>query len=222
MHHFDPQLCPILTSISSTFNHAWPFINERVRYPAKFIKLPGTLMTPDHQKTRPRLIIIIRYIFKQCQAFFTPNFSSGTFFKQSQVFFTPNFLLSNQIITDFNQSQVLYVCRGHCSGPQCDFSKSLKTWHSTVWLDDGSKPSSEALEADLTHPFQSQVVASAPKALEKLDQKRETLNKLKGIPLIYNLKVCQKSWIVILSRLQCNFLLKRANVTESCCDFSTI
>ena len=22
--------------------------------------------------------------------------------------------------------QVLYVCRGHCSGPQCDFSKSLK------------------------------------------------------------------------------------------------
>ena len=26
--------------------------------------------------------------------------------------------------------QVLYVCRGHCSGPQCDFSQSLKQWHS--------------------------------------------------------------------------------------------
>lgn len=65
--------------------------------------------------------------------------------------------------------QVLYVCRGHCSGPQCDFSKSLKQWHSTVWLNDGSAS------------FQSQVVASAPKALEKLDQKRETLRSLKGV-----------------------------------------
>ena len=68
--------------------------------------------------------------------------------------------------------QVLYVCRGHCSGPQCDFSQSLKQWHSTVWLNDNDNRSS---------PFGSQVMASAPKALEKLDQKRETLKDLKNV-----------------------------------------
>ena len=76
--------------------------------------------------------------------------------------------------------QVLYVCRGHCSGPECDFSQSLKEWHSSVWLDqDKDRP-------QLGHHtqqggFQSQVVASAPKAFEKLDQKRQTLHKLKGV-----------------------------------------
>jgi hypothetical protein len=69
--------------------------------------------------------------------------------------------------------QVLYVCRGHCSGPQCDFRHSLKQWHSTVWLGDGSGPEPGG--------FQSQVVASAPQALEKLDQKRQTLHQLKGV-----------------------------------------
>ncbi len=75
--------------------------------------------------------------------------------------------------------QVLYVCRGHCSGPQCDFSKSLKQWHSTVWLEDGGGHSS-ATKSEVV-PFQSQVVASAPKALEKLDQKRENLRNLKSV-----------------------------------------
>lgn len=70
------------------------------------------------------------------------------------------------------------MCRGHCSGPQCDFSKSLKQWHSTVWLNDGSVAASAS--SDIV-PFQSQVVASAPKALEKLDQKRETLRGLKSV-----------------------------------------
>ena len=68
----------------------------------------------------------------------------------------------------------MYVCRGHCSGPQCDFSKSLKQWEETVWLD-GEQPKSDIV------PFQSQVMDSAPKALEKLDQKRETLNRLKSV-----------------------------------------
>ena len=83
--------------------------------------------------------------------------------------------------------QVLYVCRGHCSGPQCDFSKSLKQWEETVWLDDGSgggtgkKVNSAGSGQGDVVPFQSQVMASAPKALEKLDQKRETLNKLKSV-----------------------------------------
>ena len=57
-------------------------------------------------------------------------------------------------------------------GPQCDFSQSLKQWHSTVWLNDKDNRSS---------PFGSQVMASAPKALEKLDQKRETLKDLKNV-----------------------------------------
>ena len=73
--------------------------------------------------------------------------------------------------------QVLYVCRGHCSGPECDFSQSLKEWHSSVWLDQDK-------DRQLGHQqggFQSQVVASAPKAFEKLDQKRQTLHKLKGV-----------------------------------------
>ena len=71
--------------------------------------------------------------------------------------------------------QVLYVCRGHCSGPQCDFTQSLKQWHSTVWL------GSERGNPDGVPGFQSQVMASAPKALEKLDQKRQTLHQLKEV-----------------------------------------
>ncbi len=81
--------------------------------------------------------------------------------------------------------QVLYVCRGHCSGPECDFTQSLKQWHSTVWL--GSEhPQAITQEGGAGAPgtvpgFQSQVVASAPKALEKLDQKRQTLHQLKEV-----------------------------------------
>ena len=85
--------------------------------------------------------------------------------------------------------QVLYVCRGHCSGPQCDFSKSLRQWHSTIWLNDGSLAKQvehqQVVNAGQAEPptisFQSQVVASAPKALEKLDQKRQTLHKLRNV-----------------------------------------
>merc|ERR1712129_539711 len=53
----------------------------------------------------------------------------------------------------------------------CDFSKSLKQWEETVWLD-GDQPKSDIV------PFQSQVMASAPKALEKLDQKRDKLKSV--------------------------------------------
>ena len=74
--------------------------------------------------------------------------------------------------------QVLYVCRGHCSGPQCDFSQSLKQWHSSVWLD--GEQNKQLTPADIDG-FHSQVVASAPKAFEKLDQKKQTLLQLKGV-----------------------------------------
>ena len=77
--------------------------------------------------------------------------------------------------TPHHHHQVLYVCRGHCSGPKCDFSQSLKEWHSTVWLDKDNH------KLENSSPFGSQVMASAPKALEKLDQKRETLKNLKNV-----------------------------------------
>ena len=81
----------------------------------------------------------------------------------------------NPEATPHHHHQVLYVCRGHCSGPQCDFSQSLKQWHSTVWLDKDNQVEHSG------SPFGSQVMASAPKALEKLDQKRETLKNLKNV-----------------------------------------
>ena len=47
--------------------------------------------------------------------------------------------------------------------------------HLSVWLN-GDEKAIENLGG-----FQSQVVASAPKAFEKLDQKRQTLHQLKGV-----------------------------------------
>ena len=76
--------------------------------------------------------------------------------------------------------QVVYVCRGHCSGPQCDLSQmqGVKQWHSSVWLD--GEQNKQLTPADIDG-FHSQVVASAPKAFEKLDQKKQTLLQLKGV-----------------------------------------
>ena len=31
--------------------------------------------------------------------------------------------------------QVMYVCHGQCTGPQCDFSRRSKQWHSMTYLD---------------------------------------------------------------------------------------
>ena len=94
--------------------------------------------------------------------------------QQSGYQFNPD---KNPDATPHHHHQVLYVCRGHCSGPKCDFSQSLKEWHSTIWLDKDN----HKLEGDSSSPFGSQVMASAPKALEKLDQKRETLKNLKNV-----------------------------------------
>ena len=49
-----------------------------------------------------------------------------------------------------------------------------------MWVNDGGNRLVEKT-AETPGVFQSEVVASAPKALEKLDQKRQSLNKLKDV-----------------------------------------
>ena len=69
--------------------------------------------------------------------------------------------------------QVMYVCHGHCTGPQCDFSQSSRQWQSMVYLD----PSQQGVDGG----FRSEVVEMAPFALQKLDKKRASLSQMREI-----------------------------------------
>ena len=35
---------------------------------------------------------------------------------------------------------MLYVCHGHCSGPECEFTQSIRHWQSMVMLQSGQVP----------------------------------------------------------------------------------
>ena len=75
--------------------------------------------------------------------------------------------------------QVMYVCHGQCTGPQCDFSRRSKQWHSMTYLDGG-----DPLAAPPPPPevgFRSEVVEMTPIALRKLDQKKESLSRMKQV-----------------------------------------
>ncbi len=64
--------------------------------------------------------------------------------------------------------QVVYVCHGHCSGPECEFTQSIRHWQSMVRLGDGQC-------------FRSEVVEQAPLSLVKLEEKRRSLDKMKSV-----------------------------------------
>ncbi len=64
--------------------------------------------------------------------------------------------------------QVLYVCHGHCSGPECEFTQSIRHWQSLVRLGDGQC-------------FRSEVVEKAPLSLVKLEEKRQSLGRMKEV-----------------------------------------
>ena len=72
-----------------------------------------------------------------------------------------------------NQEEILFMCQGgsHCSGPECQFTQSIRQWQSIVRL--------QQKDQDCT--FQSEVVEKAPLSLAKLDEKRKSLSQMKQI-----------------------------------------
>ncbi len=69
------------------------------------------------------------------------------------------------------QSSVFYyVCHGHCSGPECQFTQSLRHWQSLVTID-GPKVS----------PGNDLVSAEPLLSLQRLDEKRESLSQMRDV-----------------------------------------
>ena len=71
---------------------------------------------------------------------------------------------------------MLYLCHGQCSGPQCDFTHTMRQCQSLVWLDNRAAGGSEVEPI-----FQSEVVAMTDSSLRKLDEKKQTLTQMKEL-----------------------------------------
>jgi hypothetical protein len=72
--------------------------------------------------------------------------------------------------------QVMYVCHGQCSGPQCDFTHTMRQCQSLVWLDNRG-----GNEIESSPIFQSEVVAMTDSSLRKLDEKKQTLSHMREL-----------------------------------------
>ena len=70
----------------------------------------------------------------------------------------------------------MYVCHGQCSGPQCDFTHTMRQCQSLVWLDNRG-----GNEIESSPIFQSEVVAMTDSSLRKLDEKKETLSHMREL-----------------------------------------
>jgi len=64
--------------------------------------------------------------------------------------------------------QVVFVCHGHCQGPECEFTQSIRHWSSMVTLNDGAC-------------FRSEVVERAPLSLMKLEERRRNLSQMREV-----------------------------------------
>ena len=70
----------------------------------------------------------------------------------------------------------MYVCHGQCSGPQCDFTHTMRQCQSLVWLDNRA-----GNEIEQSPIFQSEVVAMTDSSLRKLDEKKQTLSHMREL-----------------------------------------
>jgi hypothetical protein len=70
----------------------------------------------------------------------------------------------------------MYVCHGQCSGPQCDFTHTMRQCQSLVWLDNRG-----GNEIESSPIFQSEVVAMTDSSLRKLDEKKQTLSHMREL-----------------------------------------
>lgn len=140
---------------------------------------------PSPQRTASRIESLHRMSLERDRSS-SPMFLSDQFFKNNPRLVAANdpreqqHLLPHQQLRSaspsnpaFKQNQVLYVCHGHCSGPECEFSQSIRQWQSMVMLG-ASKGGGEQC-------FQSEVVEKAPLSLMKLDEKRQSLSQMKEV-----------------------------------------
>ena len=75
-----------------------------------------------------------------------------------------------------HRHQVVYVCHGQCTGPQCDFSQKSRQWQSMTYID-----STSGQEIDLSAGFRSEVVEMAPYAFKKLESKKASMTHMKEL-----------------------------------------
>ena len=74
------------------------------------------------------------------------------------------------------QNQVMYVCHGHCSGPECEFTQSIRHWQSMVMLGDDCAYQAEGFERKPILGSGNQLAA-----VGRLDKDRESLARMREV-----------------------------------------